>query len=202
MFDIAEAEQVAARDREVVTRVLNGDLSAFETLVEAYQQPVYNLAYRMLGDGAEAEDVAQEAFLRAYRNLSSYDPERSFKTWLLSIASNYCIDRLRRRRLAWLSIDDPLPPHPALSSDAPDPEETAIQGERASLVQRLLEQLPQDYRLVVVLRYWYDYSYTEIAEMTDSTESAVKSRLFRARRALAEMLGPSAAANLVPAMKA
>lgn len=198
-----EAERAAEldRDRAVVARVLAGDVNAFESLVEAYQQPVYNLAYRMLGDRYEAEDVAQEAFVRAYRNLHRYDPERSFRTWLLSITSNHCIDRLRRRRVAWLSIDEPLPPHPALNSDAPDPEETAVQGERAQLVQSLLAQLPPDYRLVVIFRYWYDLSYTEIAEVTGTTESAVKSRLFRARRALAEMLSPNAAASLIPALE-
>ncbi|MCZ7543901.1 MAG: sigma-70 family RNA polymerase sigma factor [Anaerolineae bacterium] len=198
----SELERIASRDREIVTRVLDGDVDAFAGLIEAYQQPVFNLAYRMLGEANEAEDAAQEAFLRAYRNLHRYDMSRSFKTWLLSITSNYAIDRLRRRRLSWLSIDEPLPPHPALTSDAPDPEGAVIDGERADLVQDLLAKLPDDYRMVVTLRYWYDYSYAEIAEMTDSTESAVKSRLFRARRALAEMLGPSAAANLVPVMEA
>lgn len=196
-----QARQIAARDHALVTRVLSGDVAAFEGLVEAYQQPAFNLAYQMLGDRHEAEDAAQEAFVRAYRNLDRYDTARPFKTWLLSITNNYCIDRLRRRRLSWLSIDDPLPPHPALFSDAPGPEAEAIQGEHADMIQAMLAKLPADYRAVVVLRYWFDYSYAEIAEATGATESAVKSRLFRARRELAQMLGSRAAANLMPALE-
>lgn len=196
---LQEKKMILARDCAWVRRILAGDTSAFAELMEAYQKSVYNLAYRMLGERTEAEDAAQEAFLRAYRHLNRYDQKRSFKTWLLSITSNYCIDRLRRRRLTWLSIDEPLPPHPALSSDAPNPEASAIEGEREAVIQQLLGELSPDYRLAVVLRYWYDYSYVEIAEVTGSTESAVKSRLFRARRALAEKIKAKPAGHLVPA---
>ncbi len=186
--DQDETLDIAERDRLIVQRVLDGDSNAFGELVALYQKPIYNLAYRMLGERTRAEDAAQEAFLRAYRHLHRYDPSRPFKTWLFSIASNYCIDRLRRRRLTWLSIDAPLPHHPALTSSAPDPEQAAIYGEHAESIQEMLDQIPPDYRLAVILRYWYDYSYAEIAEVTESTVSAVKSRLFRARRALAELI--------------
>ena len=90
-------------EQNLVTRILAGDQESFAELVEVYQRSVYNLTYRMLGDAREAEDAAQEAFLRAYQHLDRYDADRPFKTWLLSIASNYCIDRLRKRRLTWLS---------------------------------------------------------------------------------------------------
>ena len=90
-------------------RARAGDQTAFTTLVEAYQTPIYNLCYRMLGEAGEAEDAAQETFLRAYSQLASYDPSRPFKTWLFSIANHHCIDRLRKRRLTWLSIEDDLP---------------------------------------------------------------------------------------------
>lgn len=196
---IQERDEIHARDRAWVQCILAGDPSVFAELMAAYQQAVYNLAYRMLGERTEAEDAAQEAFLRAYRYLDRYDQDRPFKTWLLSITSNYCIDRLRRRRLTWLSIDEPLPPHPALASDAPLPEASAIDGERDAAIQELLSELSPDYRAVVVLRYWYDCSYTEIAEVTGTTESAVKSRLFRARRALAERIKARPAGHLVPA---
>ncbi|KAB2865179.1 MAG: RNA polymerase sigma factor, partial [Anaerolineae bacterium] len=144
-------------------------------------------------DGAEAEDAAQEAFIRAYSNFASYDRGRSFKTWLFSIASNHCIDRLRKRRLTLLSNDEPLPPHPALVSDQPDPEQQMFEEERSALIQKLLNQLAPDYRVAVVLRYWYDLSYQEMSEMLETTESAVKSRLFRARQALVELLEDSEA---------
>ncbi len=189
------------RDKQLVGRILDGDTSAFEELVHIYQSTVFNLAYRMLGERTEAEDAAQEAFLRAYRHMHRYDMKRPFKTWLLTITSNYCIDRLRRRRLTWLSIDEPLPPHPALSSNAPGPEEAAIRSDRAALVQDMLAELSPDYRLVVILRYWYDYSYAEIAEVTGTSESAVKSRLFRARRTLAEKIQVKPTGSLVSAME-
>ncbi len=180
-----------------VTAALQGDQDAFADLVYAYQDSVYNLCYRMLGERVEAEDAAQEAFLRAYLNLQRYDPQRPFKTWLLSIASNYCIDRLRRRRLQWMSLDDePTADRLALSSDEPEPEHATLTREHSAAVQALLNELSPDYRAVVVLRYWYDYSYVEIADMMDTTESAVKSRLFRARQALADKLGDEQAARL------
>jgi len=164
-----------------------GDKAAFGRLIEAYQGPVYNLAYRMLGNRGEAEEAAQEAFIRAFTKLDSYDPQRKFSTWMLSITSNYCIDLLRKRRALLLSLDQPLPPHPALMSDRADgPEAQTVDSEREEMVQSLLETLPEDYRQAVVLFYWYDLSYQEIADVMDTTVSAIKSRLFRARRQLAE----------------
>jgi len=164
-----------------------GDKAAFGRLIEAYQTPVFNLAYRMLGNADEAEQAAQEAFIRAWTRLDSYNPKHKFSTWLLSITSNYCIDQIRKRRAQLLSIDGPLPPHPALRSDGTSgPEAQVVVGERQELVQTLLETLPGDYRQAVILRYWYDMSYDEIAEIMNTTVSAIKSRLFRARRQLAE----------------
>ncbi|MFQ3566823.1 MAG: sigma-70 family RNA polymerase sigma factor [Aggregatilineales bacterium] len=177
-----------------VSAALEGDQDAFAELVYTFQDAVYNLCYRMLYDREEAEDASQEAFLRAYLNLGRYDPSRSFKTWLLTIASNHCIDRLRRRRLKWLSIDEPLPSL-ALSDDTPEPEDVTILNEQSKALQELLNQLNPDYRAAVVLRYWYDYSYTEIADILDTTESAIKSRLFRARQILAEKASPRTASG-------
>ncbi|MGQ9848431.1 MAG: RNA polymerase sigma factor [Aggregatilineaceae bacterium] len=184
-----------------VQRTLAGDPQAFGELVRRYERDVFNLAYRMLNERGEAEDAAQEAFMRAYVNLDRYDPERPFKTWLLSITSNHCIDRLRRRRLTWLSLEEPLPPHPALTSDIPGPEEAMLTNERNLLVQEMLTGLSPDYRLAVVLRYWYDLSYAEIAEMLGTTESAIKSRLFRARQALAEYLESRPVSALDPVLE-
>ena len=183
---------------EWVSAALEGDQDAFADLVYTFQDAVYNLCYRMLGERMEAEDAAQEAFLRAYSNLHRYDPARPFKTWLLAIASNHAIDRIRKRRLTWLSIDQDEPgPAMSLSSDEPEPEEAALTKERSKAIQKLLDDLSPDYRAAVVLRYWYDYSYTEIADMLDTTESAIKSRLFRARQLLAEKLSPQQAAKMM-----
>lgn len=175
-----------------VQAAINGDQDAFAELVYTYQDAVYNLCYRLLSDHVEAEDAAQEAFLRAYLNLRRYDPGRSFKTWVLSIASNHCIDRLRRRRMQYVSLDDPLPSL-TLSTNEPEPEDVTIFREQSQRIQGLLSELAPDYRAAVVLRYWYDYSYLEIADILDTTESAIKSRLFRARQMIAEKLGDEAA---------
>ena len=186
---------------ELVASILAGNQEAFGELVELYQRPVYNLTYRMLGEAGEAEDAAQEAFLRAYQHLDRYDNTRPFKTWLLSIASNYCIDRLRKRRLTWLSIEEPLPPHPSLTSAEGEPEDAALSGERHAAIQALLTELAPEYRAAVILRYWYDMSYTEIAEMLDTTESAIKSRLFRARQSLAEKMESEGISRLIVAVE-
>jgi RNA polymerase sigma-70 factor (ECF subfamily) len=164
-----------------------GNQDSFGRLIGVYQGPVFNLAYRMLGNADEAEQAAQEAFIRAWTRLDSYKPAHKFSTWLLSITSNYCIDLLRKRRTQLLSLDGPLPSHPALMSEGSSgPEAQAAIGEQQEIVQDLLQSLPDDYRQTVVLRYWYDMSYDEIAEVMDTTVSAIKSRLFRARRQLAE----------------
>ena len=183
-----ENQNVNDEEQVWLEQARRGDKSAFGRLIEAYQGPVYNLAYRMLGNRGEAEEAAQEAFIRAYTRLDTYDPSRKFSTWMLSITSNYCVDLLRKRRALLLSLDQPLPPHPALMSDRADnPEVQAADSEREQMVQALLEHLPEDYRQAVVLRYWYDLSYEEIAEVMETSVSAIKSRLFRARRQLAEV---------------
>ncbi len=166
----------------------NGNKEAFGKIIEAYQTPVYNLAYRMLNNSGEAEEAAQEAFIRAYTRLDSYNPNHKFSTWLLSITSNYCIDQIRKRRALLLSIDEPLAPHPALMSDKDKaPESQLVHSQQQEMVQSLLAGLEPDYRQAVVLRYWHELSYEEIAEVMDTSVSAIKSRLFRARKQLAEI---------------
>jgi RNA polymerase sigma-70 factor (ECF subfamily) len=170
-----------------IEQTLRGDRAPFGHLMHRYAGAVYNMAYRMLGNTQDAEDASQEIFLRAYTRLASFDRTRRFSTWLLSIASHYCIDRLRRRKFAWMTLDDaPF----ALPSRERGPERNALEREQQATMQRALQQLPDNYRLVIVLRYWYDLSYAEIAQVTRSTESAIKTRLHRARHMLAEALGP------------
>jgi RNA polymerase sigma-70 factor, ECF subfamily len=162
-----------------------GDQAAFGRLIEVYQTPVYNLCYRMLSSANDAEDAAQETFLRAYHGLSRYDTQRSFSTWLLSIAAHYCIDQIRRRRFTIMSFEE-LPAFDP-PDQAPGPERSLVTKEKQQQVQALLESLnPQD-RAAVVMRYWYDFSYEEIGESLSLTVSAVKSRLHRARRELAAL---------------
>lgn len=166
-----------------IQQAQRGDMDAFARLVNLYQAPVYNLAYRMLGERMEAEDAAQETFLRAFRNLSRYDPARPFRNWILSIAAHYCVDRIRRRRPT-LALDDEA----TSGMNGVEPGDTVTAWETREHVQRLLMHLPAEDRAAVTLRYWYDCSYEEIAQVLGTTVSAVKSRLHRARLSLAKMM--------------
>jgi RNA polymerase sigma-70 factor (ECF subfamily) len=177
--------EMQAQERAWARAAQKGDRTAFMQIVEAYQRPVYNLCYRMLGDAGEAEDAAQETFLRAYTKLNTYQQERKFSSWLLSIASHYCIDLLRRRHYQLVSWDE-LPAGPALSASTVHPEEATLTRETHDSVRHLLQALPADYRAAVILRYWHNMSYDEIAENLDTSVSAIKSRLFRARQMMAQ----------------
>jgi RNA polymerase sigma factor (sigma-70 family) len=174
-------------DAALVHRTLIGDQSAFTQLVERYKDPVYNLAYRMLGNQTEAEDVAQETFVKAYTQLGTYRDTHKFSTWLLSIASHLAIDLLRRRRFVALPLED-TPVVEWMPDIGAGPEETALQEEQHDEMQRLLRQLPEKYRSVVVLRYYQDMSYEEIAAALHLTPALVKARLHRARELLARAL--------------
>jgi len=176
---------VSEAERLLVSRAQQGDDDAFTQLVEAYQVPVYRLCYRMLGGNVhDAEDAAQETFLRAYKALRRYDSKRSFATWLLSIAAHHCIDITRKRRMRLVSLETFT--GQILPDSNPLPEKVVFQNERQREVQALLSALSPTDRAAVVLYYWYDYSYQEIAEALSLTVSAVKSRLHRARKRLAE----------------
>lgn len=181
-------DQIDRSEEEAIwiERARGGDKRAFSLLVQAYQRPVYSITYRMLGNPEEAEDAAQEAFLRAYSNLQKYDPKRKFSTWLFSIANHHCIDRLRKRRVSWISIDD-NPVLGNMAGDSPQPERHALSQEERDSVQRVLEQLDPGYKMPLVLRYWEDCSYEEIAEIMEISVPAVKSRLFRARQQVAQL---------------
>jgi RNA polymerase sigma-70 factor (ECF subfamily) len=171
-----------------VLQAQQGNDEAFTRLVEEHQTHVYNLCYRMLGEPEAAEDAAQETFLRAYQNLHRYDRNRSFATWLLSIGAHYCIDRLRRRKLSVFSIDEENEDGTTFEirdNASPDPEGESVKREDRDHLHRLLKGLDEIDRAAVILRYWHDASEVEIAETLNLTVSAVKSRLHRARRALA-----------------
>lgn len=170
-----------------VAEALSGDQGAFSQLVNAYKVPVYNLCCRMLGNPSEAEDAAQESFVRIYTRLKTYDRGQKLSSWILAVASHYCIDRLRRRRIKWLSLGEVAPVR-LLSGNEAQPEDAAIGRESREEMQRLLQTLPAEHRMAIVLRYWQDLSYVEIAQVVGATESAIKSRLHRARRMLAQLV--------------
>ncbi|HTD18845.1 MAG TPA: sigma-70 family RNA polymerase sigma factor [Ktedonobacteraceae bacterium] len=182
-----EAVVEAMSDAALVELVLADDQDAFAVLVERYKDAVQNLAYRMLGNTTEAEDVTQETFVRAYTQLATYKPAHKFSTWVLSIASHLAIDQLRRRRFLALPLDD-VPFLEWIVDSGTSPEQSALEGEQQDEIQVYLQRLPSKYRAVIVLRYWYDFSYEEIARTLDLTPALVKARLHRARELLARYM--------------
>jgi RNA polymerase sigma-70 factor (ECF subfamily) len=165
-----------------VARCLRGDASAFEPIVRRYQRVLFSVARRMLGNHEDALDATQNAFIRAYERLDTYDPERRFFSWLYRIAVNECLNARRARR----------PGEPLTDSvEAPpddDPLRAAETWEQSAQIDSALVRLSEDYRLVVVLRHFADLSYSEISEVTGVPEKTVKSRLFEARHKLGELL--------------
>ncbi len=168
-------------DDQLVARAVGGDQGAFAQLVERYKRPVHTLAYRLIGNSADAEDAAQETFVRAYTRLATYQPGGRFGSWLLAITSHWCIDHLRRRRAVSLDATQATLTLPA-TGDLP--ETVALRAERREEVQGWLADLPESYRLVLVLRYWHELSYAEISATIGEPVSTVRMRLFRARQAL------------------
>lgn len=179
------AEVVPIEEALLISRARDGDQEAFRQLVERYQGAVYNLAYRMLGDPGDAEDAAQEIFVRIYRQLGRYDPARKFSTWTLAIATNYCIDQLRRRRMQLVPLENIIPWARAREAG---PEGEAITQEERDEVQRLITRLPEKYRAPLVLRYFDELSCAEIAEVLGMPEGTVKTQIHRARKALGKLI--------------
>jgi RNA polymerase sigma factor (sigma-70 family) len=181
-----------ASDGELVALFLAGnERDAFPVLVDRYYDAVLNLAYRMLGNFSDAQDVTQEVFLRVYRQAGTYKPSHPFSTWVLSITSHLVIDTLRRPRFLSVPLED-APFLDSLSDADADPAQAALESERRDELQAFLQRLPVKYRSALVLRYWYDLSHEEIAAVLDLTAPLVKSRLHRGRELLARAIGANA----------
>jgi RNA polymerase sigma-70 factor (ECF subfamily) len=175
---------VQGNEAEWLAQAQRGDPEAFTNLVEMYQRPVFNLCYRMLQNAGDAEDAAQETFLRAYKSINRYDESRPFATWLLSIAAHYCIDQLRKQRMTIISMEDS--PYIEVIDNSPGPEASLSRRQEQERVRASLKSLSPVDRAAIVMYYWNDFSYQEIGQALDLTESAVKSRLHRARRSMAQ----------------
>ncbi len=185
-------------DATLVRECLAGKPRAFGRLYERYKSMVYELAYRMTRNHEEAEDVLQDTFLRAMRALSTYDTQYKFSTWILTIASRLCVDRWRASRHRELSLDADSGevglqlPHPGER-----PDEHTFRREVAALVEDGLQRVPEDYRVMLILRHRLELSYEEIASVTGMPLGTVKTRIHRARERLAKALSAHAA-ELVP----
>lgn len=184
-----------AEDRELILATRQGDYRAFEILVQRHQAGILNVAYRMFGNQRDAEDVAQEVFLRAFRALNHFDENRPLVPWLKRIAINVCLNRLEKERIrpAVTATDVNRPSQERASMDdwrhaQPSPEQEAVANESASQVRAMILRLPPQYRAAIELRHFQGLSYIEMAESLNRSVGNVKSDLFRARKMLAQML--------------
>ncbi|MBT2659192.1 RNA polymerase sigma factor SigW [Bacillus sp. ISL-18] len=176
-----------------IKQVIKGDQDAFGEIVEIYKNSVYQLCYRMIGNRHEAEDLAQEAFIRAYVNIQSFNQDLKFSTWLFRIATNLCIDRLRKKKPdyyldAEVAGTEGLTMYSQISSDSPLPETEVESLELQENVQKEILKLPEKYRSAIVLKYMEDMSLNEISEILDLPLGTVKTRIHRGREALRQQL--------------
>ncbi|MEK4563366.1 RNA polymerase sigma factor SigW [Alkalihalobacillus sp. FSL R5-0424] len=175
--------------KKLIIEVKKGDTESFSELVELFKDKVYQVAYRMVGHPQEAQDVAQEAFLRAYTNLDKFDMDRKFSTWLFRIATNVAIDRLRKKKPDFYLEDkvkgtEGLTYESQLAADQELPEDQVVNLEMQEWIQSEINQLPLKYRSAVILKYMEDLSLKEISEILDMPISTVKTRIHRGREAL------------------
>lgn len=184
-------------DEQLVKRCLQGDSQAFEDLAVKYQNKIYALSYRYMGNEEDAYDMAQEAFIKAYRSLRSFKGDSSFGTWMYRIATNVCLDELRRRkrRIIPLSLDEPLATRDGdevekeIADSSPTADIVYEQKELSQYIQQVLDEMKPDHRATIILRDIMDLTYEEIAQVLDCSIGTVKSRLSRARDALRKKLG-------------
>jgi RNA polymerase sigma-70 factor (ECF subfamily) len=170
-------------EREQIWLARQGDTDAYGQLMIRHQQAVFNIAYRVTGNRQEAEDVAQEAFVKAYRALGRFDTERPFAPWLYRIATNTALNWVKRRRPE-TTLDTETP----LADPAPGPEAQAIATDTAAQLRTAIAALPSNYRAVIELRHFQGLSYQEMSDALNVPISDVKSWLFRARRKLRKVL--------------
>jgi RNA polymerase sigma-70 factor (ECF subfamily) len=172
----------APTDRDLITRARRGDSEAFGELVTRYQTGVFNVCYRILHERGEAEDMAQETFMRAYDRLHTFDIEREFGPWIRRVAANVCLNFLESHKASF-QFDEERD-----ADESQRPEKQVEVKERSEQMREALASLPAHYRVVVELRHYQDMSYDEIASELNIPLSDVKSHLFRARKLLAEKL--------------
>ncbi len=175
-------------DGQLVTLALNGRQEAFEVLVERYQKQVFALAYRLGGDYDEARDMAQEVFIRIYQELPKFDNSRRFFPWMYRVAHNTCINILHKRPKEAVPLDSIYDLAAEGAANGSSPVASYEQLELADTLEGALRQLPESYRLPLVLKYVGGFSYQEIAEQMDLPVSTIETRLFRGRTMLKKAL--------------
>lgn len=182
------------KDLKVVDRAKEGDEAAFAQLMDRYREPVFYMLLKMVKNNDDAEDLTIEAFGKAFNRIQQYSPNYAFSTWLFKIASNNCIDFIRKKRIHLTSMD-----HAYSNSDGEsvkidvesgtmDPEETIMKQQKIKMMRKVVEQLKPRYRDLIKKRYFEELSYEEIAEDMDLPLGTVKAQLFRAREFLANIM--------------
>ncbi len=190
----AFATDRATEDYELVCAALqHGDRHAYAQLMDRYRESLYFKLMKMTGSATDADDMTIEAFGKAFNNLHTYSPEYAFSTWLFRIATNNCIDYMRKKRVKSVSLerpsnDDRLSLEMRISDLALDPETMIIREQKIQNLKVIIEKLKPHYRVLIELRYYKEYSYEEIAEKLDLPVGTVKAKLFRAKEFLYNIL--------------
>jgi len=176
----------AAVEKSLIQQVQKGDLEAYGEIIRAYQDSVFSVCLRILGNTQEAEDLTQDAFLRAYRNISRYDPSRPFGPWMRVLAANLCYNHLKKARLEQTPLEDE---RDSIQEDSRrGPEKILELSQEQQDLYHKIWQLPDNQRIALELRHFQGLSYQEMAEVLDLPLNTVRSHLYRARQKLAELL--------------
>ena len=184
----------AQQDLELVDRAINGDQSAYATLMDRYRESIYYMMLKMVKNTDDADDLTIEAFGKAFRRLEQYSPSYAFSTWLFKIASNNCIDFIRKKRIKVTSMDSGIQTDDGeriridAKSNTRDPEETMEHKQKVIMMREVVAKLKPRYRILVEKRYFEELSYEEISEELNLPLGTVKAQLFRARDFLANMM--------------
>ena len=193
----------AKADYALVQRAIAGRQDAYATLMDRYRGAIHQMMYKMVSNNEDAADLTQEAFTKAFRKLPSYEPRYAFSTWLFKIATNNCIDYIRKKRLVTLSIDETIKEDSDqqfsynIKSAAPDPEESLVKAQRARMMRSLVGQLSTKYRQMIEMRFYDELSYDEIATTLGIPLGTVKAQLFRAKEMLHNQLKNPAALSFL-----
>jgi RNA polymerase sigma-70 factor (ECF subfamily) len=182
----------AQQDFLLVKKAREGDQKAYSDLLGKYRDAIYFMLLKMVNNPSDAEDLTIEAFGKAFKNIKQYTPNYAFSTWLFKIATNNCIDFIRKRKMNHISLDqsheeeDSAPV--SIQAQTPDPEETLIKQQKVKLMRQVVSKLKPRYRRLIELRYFKEFSYEEIAVEMELPIGTVKAQLFRARELLFNIL--------------
>ncbi len=198
---IKSLSEKAKQDYALVRAALNGDEKAFAKLLARYKDTIYFMLLKMVNNKSDAEDLTLEAFGKAFNNLHQYSPHYAFSTWLFKIASNNCIDFLRKKRGIFIPIEpgsessEADPQSIRLKSKDLNPEEKLIRKQKAVLLHKVVRRLKPRYQVLVDLRYFKEYSYEEVARELKLPLGTVKAQLFRARELLFKIIDATEISN-------